>query len=722
MERINYNNLLHTLLIVLLSGMMWGCVDDGVFDIPGKSEGNKRVEGNVIVSLKIPTASNNPTTRANSLSGNDANAINEITVNANVLNVYAVSTNVINANVLNEIEVNTFNVDEDAVTEIAVLLFDSNGYTYQPIYISSSNMTFNNNIIESFIAKIPVGTYNMVILVNANKSLSKALQYNKIKVGDSKTEVLKQLLFSNPYDDTSDSPTIAKWDALAIPMWGEALNVQVNGDGPVSVGVIELVRMVAKVDVELTAAAATNFTLKSVRLYNYNTLAQVAPNTSNWQGEPSIPVSPGKVKGPLVYTATDATSCTNKIYAFEAKAGSANSLPTSTCLVIGVTKNMETTYHRIDFANILSDETRDYLSLLRNHHYRVNIVDIRGQGYTTPEEAFDSPSIETGIIVPQPESNSYIMALNSDKIYIPVSRANQSILGNQLSTGDVFTASLVWTDNVNKISPNSNIKSVNVEGTGPTGYLVVERGAAQGNAVVAIKNSVGKILWSWHIWVTNDTPTAIGKFMDRNLGAIGNTPGAVATKGLLYQWGRKDPFPGSTALEEGGEPTIYNATGATSIAKVETKIKINFPNSVEKPATFYFGNNAPYDWYTNVDSEASRNNKLWDDGTNTKTIYDPCPEGWRVPKNGVWDGLSTSNFIWGDYGRSVNTHGGFYPAAGYRFRSNGSFYVVGSNGYYWSATVTGRDAYNLHFTSNYFRPSYISNRAYGFSVRCVRDE
>lgn len=708
MERINYNNLLHTLLIVLLSGMMWGCVDDGVFDIPGKSEGNKRVEGNVIVSLKIPTASNNPTTRANSLSGNDANAINEITVNANVLNVYAVSTNVINANVLNEIEVNTFNVDEDAVTEIAVLLFDSNGYTYQPIYISSSNMTFNNNIIESFIAKIPVGTYNMVILVNANKSLSKALQYNKIKVGDSKTEVLKQLLFSNPYDDTSDSPTIAKWDALAIPMWGEALNVQVNGDGPVSVGVIELVRMVAKVDVELTAAAATNFTLKSVRLYNYNTLAQVAPNTSNWQGEPSIPVSPGKVKGPLVYTATDATSCTNKIYAFEAKAGSVNSLSSNTSLVVGVTKKSDnkTTYHRIDFVN----ETV-YIDLKRNHHYKVNIADIKSQGHPNPDGAFDLPPI-------QPEANSYIVTPNGPGIMIPVSRVNKSDkLGAQLGANDTFTAALVWTDNSKGIAPTSNIKEVTQMGTGSSGYIVVKPGTASGNALVAIKNSSGTILWSWHIWVTDYKPVPIGagKFMDRNLGAIGNTPGNTNTFGLLYQWGRKDPFSSNQSL--------YNASGSPVNVSIDISALVGsrFSRSFANPTTYYAYSIGGNDWIG--PSISHKDNELWGRNTTAQTIYDPCPAGWRVPKDNIWIGMNIANSPWNDITKGIvnNDYGGFYPAAGARQIDNdGIINDVGKRGYYWSASIDGNQARDLYFHKD--GVSLGQNvRSNAYSVRCVRE-
>jgi len=46
--------------------------------------------------------------------------------------------------------------------------------------------------------------------------------------------------------------------------------------------------------------------------------------------------------------------------------------------------------------------------------------------------------------------------------------------------------------------------------------------------------------------------------MDRNLGAATVTTNTVSTLGLLYQWGRKDPFPGSSSTSDEEEPTIYN--------------------------------------------------------------------------------------------------------------------------------------------------------------------
>lgn len=143
----------------------------------------------------------------------------------------------------------------------------------------------------------------------------------------------------------------------------------------------------------------------------------------------------------------------------------------------------------------------------------------------------------------------------------------------------------------------------------------------KGNGVIAAKDAEGKILWSWHIWMT-DTPQehtyGEGRIvMDRNLGATktDNTPDAV---GLFYQWGRKDPF----LLVDNGEYGYQKrfTVGASTFSSIE--------ESISSPQTF-----APdsYSWHT------ERNTALWQ---GRKTIYDPCPAGWRVPDTNTWDGLS----------------------------------------------------------------------------------
>ncbi len=320
----------------------------------------------------------------------------------------------------------------------------------------------------------------------------------------------------------------------------------------------------------------------------------------------------------------------------------------------------------------------------------------------------------------QPKANSYIVAPNDFGILIPVSRANESMLGNnRLTENAAFTAELVWTDNANRLAATSNIRVIKSTDKGPSAYLAVYPGSAQGNGVVAIKLG-NTILWSWHIWVTDFTPTgSAGTLMDRNLGAIGKIPGVANTKGLLYQWGRKDPFPGSTSINGNTESVLYNTTGSISINKPTTTATSNFVNTVINPASYYQGSsNNGNDWYSS--SSNTRNDDLWGKGS-TKTVYDPCPEGWRVPAYTIWEGLTTSNFVWnsGVYGRTMG-NGNFYPAAGSR-NSGGSISGAGEFGYYWSALIkSNNQPGDLYFGSSSVSSS--SNvRANGYSVRCVKE-
>lgn len=322
----------------------------------------------------------------------------------------------------------------------------------------------------------------------------------------------------------------------------------------------------------------------------------------------------------------------------------------------------------------------------------------------------------------QTKSNSYIVSPGGAGILIPVSRANDTGLGMQLTTSESFTANLLWTDNVNKIASNSNINLIQTIGTGSSGYIFVKAGSASGNAVVEMKNASNKTLWSWHIWVTNYTPVAIdaGKFMDRNLGATGNTLNTVASKGLLYQWGRKDPFPNSSTLTGTDEPILYTAIGTISVTKTPVVEVNNFTNAIINPLTFYTGILPNSDWYSTT---TVRNDALWTGAS--KTVYDPCPPGWRVPQQGLW---GSANFAMGQSGTSWNTngmtwtgYGGWYPAAGYRTDSNGALTNVGATGMYWTATASGTSANYLSINSGALAILYPTYRSGGFSIRCVSE-
>ena len=179
----------------------------------------------------------------------------------------------------------------------------------------------------------------------------------------------------------------------------------------------------------------------------------------------------------------------------------------------------------------------------------------------------------------------------------------------------------------------------------------------RGNAVIALRDFSGEIVWSWHIWVTDREVTLTAangyEWMDRNLGALNNTPGDVANRGLFYQWGRKDPFLPSSAPYTTGNVTEANVenhqvgdgtaewayTGVRQ--QLLTEAPGNIENAVRHPTQFlktyyqYSGSS----WYVTPTNDALKEADLWGGNkmsSGYKTIFDPCPLGYMVPPDGAF--------------------------------------------------------------------------------------
>ena len=189
--------------------------------------------------------------------------------------------------------------------------------------------------------------------------------------------------------------------------------------------------------------------------------------------------------------------------------------------------------------------------------------------------------------------------------------------------------------------------------------------------------------------VTNPTTGKI--WMDRNLGAtqVATSSTDVASYGDLYQWGRR---------ADGQQCRTSPATATLS--------------SIDQPAHGNFiitGSNAPYDW------RSPQNANLWQ-GVNG--VNNPCPSGYRIPTETE---LNNERLSW-----SVNTSVGAFASplkwtlAGGRDGSNGSLASVGTNGYYWSGTVSGSGSRYLNFGSSN-AVMYDDVRASGAAVRCLKD-
>lgn len=388
---------------------------------------------------------------------------------------------------------------------------------------------------------------------------------------------------------------------------------------------------------------------------------------------------------------------------------------------------------------------RIYLGADNARNYNIK----RNSSYTYNVRILSATETDTRISKVAFPSNCYILPPGKSIVF-PVSRANEDGVVRIPNLGSGWITELLWTDNSlgMKADGSSIIKSLTAQGDGT---IKVESGSGEGNAVVVAKVG-GVIVWSWHIWVTSYDPsvtnlaynngTVTTTFMDRNLGTKNNTVQNIGSLGLLYQWGRKDPFPGASTLTGTTSASIYNASGtklkeggstATGVKKVAVAVSNNFNNSIQNPLTFYYNAYSPYDWYSN---SSTKNDNLWNSTGNSKTVYDPCPDGWRVPVSGsgtssVWYKTkvttTTSNYLvssftngWNFVNAGYNL--GWYPAAGKRLYNSGTLSAVGTQGYCWSSRVNGTNVYSFYLKKSSINPSNLGvYRSEGYNVRCVKE-
>ena len=149
-----------------------------------------------------------------------------------------------------------------------------------------------------------------------------------------------------------------------------------------------------------------------------------------------------------------------------------------------------------------------------------------------------------------------------------------------------------------------------------------------GDAYVSVYNADNNILWSWLIWTT-DTPNETTydglTIMDRNLGQWGTGNGEY--RGFCYEWGRKDPFP--QAYNGQYQPVDFVPARMTVFNLVDVGDGLTVAYTIEHPTDY--PKNSSYYWQTEGEFTTGM---WWSEG---KTIYDPCPAGWKVPSKEEMD-------------------------------------------------------------------------------------
>lgn len=180
-------------------------------------------------------------------------------------------------------------------------------------------------------------------------------------------------------------------------------------------------------------------------------------------------------------------------------------------------------------------------------------------------------------------------------------------------------------------------------------------------------------------------------WLDRNLGALRVATAHDDSKsyGDLFQWGRLDD----------GHQVRIPISGTTTIS-----------SSITNPghSNFIIGQD---NWYNGANP-----NNLWQ---GVSGINNPCPSGWRLPTETE---LFNERSTWSNY----NIYGAFssnlkLPSSSYRNYSNGIIGGGGNAADYWSSTTDGTTlSRSLYCTVN-FADMYSDDRAYGESVRCIKN-
>lgn len=350
-----------------------------------------------------------------------------------------------------------------------------------------------------------------------------------------------------------------------------------------------------------------------------------------------------------------------------------------------------------------------YIAIMPNvtfksgYNYIYNVL-IKPNGSTTVEQA-----------------NCY-MVLPNQSLTFPVA---QAVNGGANPVGP-WTASVYW-----QTSPSF----LTVSNTSQTNGTITVSTTGTGNGLVVLKQ-YGRICWSWHIWGTDYNPSLTSGYaasgnvleveggqvhrydntffastnkviMDRNLGALTSQAGDPNSYGMLYQWGRKDPFLPSGLKVQG----------------VNTSVKggpVMLQTSISNPATFYYSGFIYYNW-------AVYPGEYWDD--DTKTIFDPCPPGWRVPDDDVWDGFTQSNIVQDPTGSGIlyKPSHSYFPFTGERGYQYGNFKNVGTAGYQWSSDESSGIIDFIDYGESFFfsavgiNDTYNLPKASGLSVRCIQE-
>ena len=365
-------------------------------------------------------------------------------------------------------------------------------------------------------------------------------------------------------------------DKVSIPMAGASEEVEVTAGITVTVLVT---RMYAKLKVKVVMLKL-GMELNNVNVRQIPNICQVETFAGNGAGEPmnAIPFPDGTTFSSIAFAASDLEKNEDKEWAvfyvpenlqgeIETLGGSKSDVAPSDALVVDVTTEIDG--ERYLYAAYPGGNSLNNFNIQRNQVYRMTLT-------ITGEKGQNNPSSNCFVVKP----NGFL----SFEPYYRVETGGGYNFADYLSPHDenlkIARVGIIW-QTKDCIGNNTDGTLVQLgENTGDIHQKIYVRTQKKGNALIGAYNSKGDILWSWHIWVTDHEPDNLGKavtyytydwdnngiypekpriqgyaVMSCNLGALADNQKGIGNGlhrypdeitqafGMLYQWGRKDPFP-----------------------------------------------------------------------------------------------------------------------------------------------------------------------------------
>ena len=345
------------------------------------------------------------------------------------------------------------------------------------------------------------------------------------------------------------------------------------------------------------------------------------------------------------------------------------------------------------------DTTGDF-NIRSSHSYNMTVT-ITGRNSATVDSRIDDREIvsyagdasNTYILNP-PASGKTTYRIYPTQVDLFWGQRYENVPENMLYDDEPWTVELVWMDEPGMVGTGGGAITLSKDtGAGVNDYfdVTVPAGAAQGNFTVRIyrtNDAMETTLWSWLFWLTDYDPdisrlaTAKGTYiypvsngnvyrltksapdndapdlwadggiyagsflMDRHIGERESYHNYDNSRkgGLHFMWGRKDPWPMSSATDMTGSPVAFTHDRYNEYSPADY---------VTDPLLFA---------YYNVSSMSGKN---WGDkylqlttveesaAADSKSIFDPCPPGWRVPNAHTFADLRNGTTIKAD-GRGLN--------------------------------------------------------------------